>query len=77
MFAFKLKLKKDLGSHSAGSDVLFLYGLGTEPSVQGIKKLEETTGLKAVRFHLFAYICTLLLYDIHAQHFFATGGHDE
>ena len=78
MFAFKLKLKKDLGSHSAGSDVLFLYGLGTEPSVQGVKKLEESIGLKAVRFHLFAYYMhiTLMIYNM-LNISLQSGGHDE
>jgi hypothetical protein len=47
-FAFKLKLNKPLGDVSAGQDVLFIWGLGNEMVIEGVKTLEKQTGLKAV-----------------------------
>lgn len=47
-FAFKLKLNKPIGGVSIGQDVLFIWGLGNEMVVKGVKALEEQTGLKAV-----------------------------
>ena len=48
MFAFKLNLKKPLGGVQQGKDALFLYGIGSDRTVSGVKALEEKTGLKAV-----------------------------
>ena len=47
-FGFKLKLKEDLGGEKKGKECLFLYGLGGKGTIEGVKKLEKETGLKAV-----------------------------
>ena len=47
-FIFKLKLQKDCGGAAKGDDVLFLWGLGKQPTIDAVKKLESETGLKAV-----------------------------
>jgi hypothetical protein len=47
-FVYKLKLHADLGGVKKGEDCLFIYGLGKEKAIQGVKELEKTTGLKAV-----------------------------
>jgi hypothetical protein len=47
-FAFKLKLKNDLCGVKKGQDCLFLYGVGNQTTVEGVKDLEKETGLKAV-----------------------------
>lgn len=47
-FAFKLKLNKSLEDVSIGQNVLFIWGIGNEMVIKGVKALEEQTGLKAV-----------------------------
>lgn len=47
-FVFKLKLREALGGVSAGNDALFIFGLGNNGAIKGVKDLEEQTGLKAV-----------------------------
>ena len=47
-FVFKLKLHESLGGVAAGDDALFVWGLGNEGAIKGVKDLEEKTGLKAV-----------------------------
>ena len=47
-FAFKLTLKKDLDGVKKGRECLFLYGLGGKGTIEGVKKLQDETGLKAV-----------------------------
>ena len=47
-FVFKLKLKESLGGVAAGNDCLFVYAPGNQKIIDGVKKLEKDTGLKAV-----------------------------
>ena len=47
-FVFKLKLREALGGVSAGKDALFVFGLGNDGAIEGVKRLENQTGLKAV-----------------------------
>ena len=47
-FAFKLKLNKSIGGLSIGENVLFIWGLGNDMVIEGVKILEKETGLKAV-----------------------------
>ena len=47
-FVFKLTLKESLGGVTAGKECLFVFGLGKEGVIRGVKDLEEKTGLKAV-----------------------------
>lgn len=47
-FVFQLTLENSLGGVPAGQDVLFVYGLGKDGAIKGVKNLEKSTGLKAV-----------------------------
>lgn len=47
-FIYKLTLKEDLAGVKAGSKCLFVFGLGKKPILEGIQKLQESTGLKVV-----------------------------
>jgi len=47
-FVFRLTLKEDLGGVRKGNDCLFVFGLGKDGVIRGVKELEKRTGLKAV-----------------------------
>ena len=47
-FVFRLKLHKDLAGVKKGNDVLFINGLGKQPTLEKVKLLSKETGLQVV-----------------------------